>query len=72
MERKKVEIQSSDPSALASDRFNFILVSERCLSVSVAAISGLVLCSLSLANKMLITWGEKKMSFGLVGFCCCF
>jgi hypothetical protein len=33
MERKKVEIQSSDPSALASDRFNFIMVSEMCLSV---------------------------------------
>lgn len=31
MERRKVEIQSSDPSALASDRFNFILVSEMCL-----------------------------------------
>lgn len=34
MERKKVEIQTSDPSALASDRFNFILVSERHLWVS--------------------------------------
>lgn len=67
MERKKVEIQSSDPSALASDRFNFILVSERCLSVSVAAISGLVLCSLSLANKMLITWGKKKDVFWFGG-----
>lgn len=66
MERKKVEIQSSDPSALASDRFNFILVSEMCLSVSVPAISGLVLCSLSLANKMPITWGKKKDVFLLV------
>lgn len=27
MQRKKVQIQSSDPSALASDRFNLILVS---------------------------------------------
>lgn len=29
MQRKKVQIQSSDPSALASDRFNLILVSGR-------------------------------------------
>lgn len=31
MQRKKVQIQSSDPSALASDRFNLILVSGRAL-----------------------------------------
>lgn len=33
MQRKKVQIQSSDPSALASDRFNLILVSGRELPV---------------------------------------
>lgn len=29
MQRKKVQIQSSDPSALASDQFNLIMVSAR-------------------------------------------
>ncbi|CAO2586838.1 DDB1- and CUL4-associated factor 4 [Lemmus lemmus] len=43
MERKKVEIQSSDPSALASDRFNFILAdtsSDRLFTVNDVKIGG--------------------------------
>lgn len=39
MQRKKVQIQSSDPSALASDRFNLILVSGRELLVGVRGIA---------------------------------
>ncbi|KAL1791301.1 DDB1-and CUL4-associated factor 4 isoform X1 [Sigmodon hispidus] len=43
MERKKVEIQSSDPSALASDQFNFILAdtsSDRLFTVNDVKIGG--------------------------------
>ncbi|XP_012873280.1 PREDICTED: DDB1- and CUL4-associated factor 4 isoform X1 [Dipodomys ordii] len=43
MERKKVQIQSSDPSALASDRFNLILAdtnSERLFTVNDVKIGG--------------------------------
>ncbi|XP_008848021.1 DDB1- and CUL4-associated factor 4 isoform X2 [Nannospalax galili] len=43
MERKKVEIQSSDPSALSSDRFNFILAdtsSDRLFTVNDVKIGG--------------------------------
>ncbi|CAH6844662.1 Dcaf4 [Phodopus roborovskii] len=43
MERKKVEIQSADPSALASDRFNFILAdtsSDRLFTVNDVQIGG--------------------------------
>ncbi|XP_021057712.2 DDB1- and CUL4-associated factor 4 isoform X2 [Mus pahari] len=43
MERKKVEIQSSDPSALASDRFNFIMAdttSDRLFTVNDVNIGG--------------------------------
>lgn len=38
MQRKKVQIQSSDPSSLASDRYNLILVSGRELSRRLAAV----------------------------------
>ncbi|XP_051004678.1 DDB1- and CUL4-associated factor 4 isoform X2 [Acomys russatus] len=43
MERRKVEIQTSDPSALASDRFNFILAdtnSDRLFTVNDVKIGG--------------------------------
>uniref|UniRef100_A0A8C2QC44 DDB1- and CUL4-associated factor 4 n=1 Tax=Cricetulus griseus TaxID=10029 RepID=A0A8C2QC44_CRIGR len=43
MERRKVEIQSSDPSALASDQFNFILAdtsSDRLFTVNDVQIGG--------------------------------
>nr|XP_045011357.1 DDB1- and CUL4-associated factor 4 isoform X1 [Jaculus jaculus]XP_045011358.1 DDB1- and CUL4-associated factor 4 isoform X1 [Jaculus jaculus] len=43
MERKKVQIQSSDPSALSSDRFNFILAdtnSDRLFTVNDVKIGG--------------------------------
>lgn len=46
MQRKKVQIHSSDPSALASDRFNLILVSRRelCVSAGGTAAVPIALC----------------------------
>lgn len=52
MQRKKVQIHSSDPSALANDRFNLILVSERELSVGARGYDchPPTLCGLALAS----------------------
>lgn len=47
MQREKVQIHSSDPSALANDRFNLILVSGKELSLgAVGTLLGLALTSI--------------------------